>query len=276
MMKDKKKPEQNWTRFIGKEVKVAVSFGIAAAVVCIAIILFAMFSAPGGPATIYRPCGRIVVTSDSKSPNGTVSATFERCRYFIIYDLASKKFKSVINPYFNEMDSGVKSARFIMDRAEEAVITGNIGPLAFQMMENFNMQVYLVHKTTVRDAVKLFLEGGLVNIQSQNLTASRNIPVQSFQQPMQAQAVAWQTGFAGIPQTRTAYCPLCRFIMPLGAHIRTNRIMCPYCPGQSMQIMAPGNQALPPNAGQPQQVGFGQGNRPAAGNPVSRGIIIMR
>ncbi len=276
MVRDKKKPEQNWTRFIGKEVKTAFSFGIAAAAVCIAIILFAMFSAPGGPNTIYRPCGRIVVTSDSKSPDGNVSGTFERCRYFIIYDLATKKFKSVANPYFNEMDSGAKAARLIMDRAEEAVITGNIGPLAFQMMENFNMHVYLVHKTTVRDAIRLFLEGGLVNIQSRDLAASRNIPAQLFQQPMQAQAVAWQPGFAGVRHTRTAYCPLCRFNMPLGMHIRTNRIMCPYCPGQVMQIMAPGNQALPPNAGQPQQVGFGQGNGPAAGNPASRGMVIMR
>ncbi len=277
-MKKKGKGELGWMRFIGKEVRTIFSFGIAAVVVCIVIVLLAMFGAPGGADTTYRPCGRIVITSDSKSPDGSVSSTFERCRYFLTYDLATKRFKAVANPYFNEVNPGAKAARFIANKAEEAVISGNIGPVAYQTLENFNVHVYLVHKTSVRDAVGLFLEGKLIHVEPRNRFGAMNAPGRRAQEAPEIQGVAWRPVFAQgrPPAPRMAYCQLCGLKMPLGAHIRTNRIMCPYCPGQNMQIMAPlNNQMGPPYAGQVQQVGFGPGNGYGAG-AASRGVCILR
>ncbi len=281
--KDKDKGKLDWTKFVGKEVKIIFSFGVAAAVLCVIIALLAMFGAPGGADTIYRPCGRIVITSDSKGPDGFVSSTFERSRYFITYDLATKRFSTTANPYFNEMNPGAKAARFIANKSEEAVISGNIGPAACQTLENFNISVYLVHKTSVRDAIRLFLEGNLIHIKSQSAFGTANL---TPQMPLQARAVAWGGGFAqqgrGPACPRTAYCPQCGLTMPLGAHIQANRIMCPYCPGQIMQIMAPlNNQMGLPAAGQGQRVGFGPGIGPGLGfgsgsRPASRGVCILR
>ncbi len=274
--KDKGTGKLNWTRFVGKEVRIIFSFGVAAAALCVIIALLAMFNAPGGADTIYRPCGRIVITSDSKGPDGSVSSTFERCRYFISYDLATKRFSTAANPYFNEMNPGAREARFIANKSEEAVISGNIGPAAYQTLENFNIDVYLVHKTSVRDAVRLFLEGNLIHVKSQNAFGTANL---TPQRPVQVQAVAWGGGFAGQGRpasTRTAYCAQCGLTMPLGAHIQSNRIMCPYCPGQIMQIMAPlNNQMWLPDTGQGQRVGFGPGIG-AGGRPASRGVLILR
>lgn len=279
--------ELNWMRFVGRDVRKIFFFTIAAVAVCAVISLLAMFGAPGGANSIYRPCGRIVITSDSKSANGFVSSTFERCRYFLIYDLATKKFKAVTNPYFNEVSPGAEAARFIANRAEEAVITGNIGPVAYQTLENFNIQVYLVHKTTVGDAVRLFLAGGLVHVQSANQFGRMNVPTRGTQEPPEApeiQRVAWNPGFAqgSVAGSRTVYCPIGGLTIPLGAHIRINRIMCPYHPGQIMQIIdSAGNQMglapdqFGPGQGQLQRVAFGFGSG-YGGGPASRGVCILR
>ncbi len=279
MKKGKKDSSKlDWMRFIGRDVKRMLSFIIVGTAVCVVIILLAMFSTQGGANTTYRPCGRIVITSDSKSPDGFVSSTFARCRYFLIYDLAAKRFKAVANPYFNEVVPGAKAARLIADRAEEAVITGNIGPVAYQTLENFNIQVYLVHKTSVRDAVKLFLAGGLVHVQPANQFGMMNAPMGRDQEPPEVQEirrVAWNPGFAqgAAVNPRMAYCPLCRLNMPLGPHIRTNWIMCPYHPGQIMQIIdSVGNQT---GQLQAQGVAFGYGGSYGTG-PATRGVVIMK
>ncbi len=284
--KSKDSSELSWTMFVGKDVRKTLFFTIAAVAVCVAIILLAMFSAPGGVNT-YRPCGRIVITSDSKNANGFVTSTFERCRYFLIYDLATKRFKAVANPYFNEVSPGAEAARFIANRAEEAVITGNIGPVAYQTLENFNIQVYLVHKTSVRDAVRLFMAGGLVHVKPANQFGLMNAPARRTQEPPElpeAQRVAWNPGLAqGAPTyQRMAYCPIDGLTIPLGAHIRINRIMCPHHPGQIMQIIDfAGNQAgqapyqIGTGQGQLQRVAFGPGSG-YGGGPVSRGVVIMR
>lgn len=278
--------EFDWKRFVGKDVKRTFFFIITAAVVSAVIILLAMFGTSGGTNTTYRPFGKIVITSDSKNANGVVAATFERSRYFLIYDLATKRFKAVANPFFNQVDPGDKAARFIANRAEEAVIAGNIGTVAFQTLDNFNIQVYLVHKITVREAVKLFLAGGLIHVQSANQFGRMNAPTRREQEPPEipnAQRVAWNPGFSQgtVASPRIAYCPLCRLKMPLGAHIRTNRIMCPYHPSQIMQIIDPaGNQIgqVPQQIGigRAQRIGFGTGGSFNSAPKRSRGVVVMR
>ncbi len=279
--KNESRGKLGWTKFIGKDVKLVLSLTVASVAVCAVLILLAMFSAPEGPATAYRPHGRIVITSDSKSPDGFVSATFARCRYFLIYDLATKRFKALANPYFNEVGPGASSARFIANRAEEAVISGNIGPVAYQTLENFNIQVYLVHKTSIRDAVRLFLEGRLVHVKPRNQLGFTNVPPRQELEPPERAAIqraAWNPAFGGAQSSRMAYCPIGGLLMPLGPHIQTNRIMCPYHPGQVMQIMVPSQHqnGIGPYSNQVgqvqgQRVGFGYG-----GGPATRGVVVLR
>ncbi len=283
MKKEKKdNSELGWMRFVRNDVRRTLFFIIAGVTLCAVIISLAMFGTLGGANTLYRPHGRIVVTSDSKDADGVVSSTFESCRYFLIYDLATKRFKAVVNPYFNQENSGAKAARFIANRAEEAVITGNIGPVAYQSLDNFNIHVYLVHKTSARDAVRLFLEGGLVYVRSANQFGLMNTAPNRFGQELPeapevpgGQRVAWNPGFAqgAAVSPRTAYCPIDGFTIPLGEHIRTNRIMCPYHPAQIMRIIdSAGNQM---GRGQTQRVAFGSGGG-NGGAPASRGVVLMR
>ncbi len=264
----------NWTKFLGKEFKRMFIFIIAAIAVCIGLIVLALFSAPTGGGGTFRPHGRIVITSDSKSPDGIVSATFERCRYFVIYDLASKKFSAMRNPFFNEGNPGVQEAHLIANKNEEAVITGNIGAAAFHTLENFNIQIYLVPKISVRNAVERFLDGRLVHINTPNQMGLVNAPNVFSQQPqpLEMQQAAWNTALFQNPVAshRTAYCPKCGLKMPLGSHIRTNRVMCPYCPGQNMQIMTPAG----PTMGQVQPVGFPRSSN--RGGMTTRGVVVLK
>ncbi len=275
--KTKNVESSSWTKFLGDDLKKMFIFVTAAVIVCIGLMVLAMFSPSSGGGGTFRPHGRIVITSDSKSPDGTVSATFERCRYFIIYDLAKKRFSAVANPFFNEGNPGVQEANFIANKNEEAIITGNISSAAFHTLENYNIQIYLVPKMSVRNAVRRFLDGRLVHINTPNQMGLVNAPGGFFQQPAQTlemQRAAWN---APLPQTpvashRMAYCPRCGLQMPLGSHIRTNRIMCPYCPGQNMQIMMSDG----PTIGQAQPVGFGGSRGGSTGGMVTRGVVVLK
>lgn len=274
---DKNKP--GWAKFVGKETKIKISFIAFAVALCAILIIAAVATSLGGTTAIFRPCGKVVIASESKNVDGLVSATFERCRFFIIYNLATKKYKAIANPYFSESNLGDKAAQFITNRAEEAVISGNIGPLAYQTLENSNVHVYLVSKMSVRSAVKKFLEGKLVHIESRNLFGYTDFSVQPAQQAIGGQQIAFTSPLVGANGSRTAVCPLCRLRMPLGAHIQTHRIMCPNCPHQRMQIIgAAGNYPMQQQGqmqGQGQRIGFIPGNVFNQNMP-GRGICVLK
>lgn len=273
MGKKKDEGALSWKKFVGKETKIKIFCMIGTVALFTILVVAGIINSPGGVNALFRPVGKVVIASESKSVDGLVSATFERCRYFIIYDLGTRKFKALANPYFNEFNAGGKAAQFIADRAEEAVISGNIGPLAFQTLENSNIHVYLVPKTSVRNAVKRFLEGKLVHMESRNLFGYTNSQTQPIQRAIATQQVAFNSPIIEVNGPRTAFCPLCKLRMPLGPHIRTNRVMCPNCPHQKMQIIeAPGNQ---PIQGQSQRIGFIPGNTFNRSVP-SRGIVILK
>lgn len=273
MKKNKDGNKQNWKNFVSRETKMKISFISIAIALCAVLVVFGIINSLGGVSSIFRPCGKIVIASESKSVDGLVSATFERCRYFIVYDLATKKFKAIANPYFSEFNIGDKAAQFIVNRAEEAVISGNIGPLAFQTLESSNIHVYLTPKTSVRNAVKRFLEGKLVHMESSSLFGYTDFQTQPLQRAIATQQVAFNSPLINVQGLRIAFCPHCKLRMPLGSHIRTNKVMCPNCPHQKMQIIGAAENR--PMRGQSQQIGFIPGsifNRNATG----RGICVLK
>ncbi len=273
MGKSKDGGKPSWKKFVGRETKIKISCIAVTIVLCAILIVAGVVNSPGGVNAIFRPFGKVVIASESKSVDGLVSATFERCRYFIVYNLATKKFKALANPYFNEFNAGDKAAQFIADRAEEAVISGNMGPLAYQTLENSNIHVYLVPKMSVRNAVKRFLEGKLVHMESQNLFGYTNSQAQPMQRAIATQQVAFNPPLTDVQGLRVAFCPHCNLRMPLGTHIRTNRVMCPFCLNQKMQIIeGVGNQ---PIQRQGQQIGFIPGSAFNRSAP-SRGIVVLK
>jgi predicted Fe-Mo cluster-binding NifX family protein len=73
-------------------------------------------------------------------------------------------FEAVDNPAVGAAGgAGIQAAQFIVEQGADAVISGNVGPNAFDVLEAANVPVYLFNGGTVRDAVTAYKAGDLPN-----------------------------------------------------------------------------------------------------------------
>jgi predicted Fe-Mo cluster-binding NifX family protein len=112
---------------------------------------------------------KIAVTSTGNNLNSEVSSVFGRCPYFIVADMEDdeiKEISSVENPARNERGAGNIAAQFIVDRGVEILISGELGPIAFNILKNAEIKTYKLESGNVKTNLKLFNEGKLEEITS--------------------------------------------------------------------------------------------------------------
>lgn len=105
---------------------------------------------------------RIVVSAQEGSLDAPISAVFGRCPAFVIIDTATMQFEAVPNPAISQGGgAGVQSAQWVVNSGARAVLTGNLGPNAFAVLQAAGVPGYLVSEGTVRQAVEAFQSGRL-------------------------------------------------------------------------------------------------------------------
>lgn len=105
---------------------------------------------------------KIAVTSQGHDLNAPVDTRFGRCAYFIIIDAETESFEAVSNPAVDAMGgAGPQAAQTIAEKGAEAVITGNVGPNAFQTLKAANIRIYQVASRTVQGALTQYKAGRL-------------------------------------------------------------------------------------------------------------------
>lgn len=105
---------------------------------------------------------KIAITSQEKDLNAEVDSRFGRCQYFIIYDVDKGDFESLENPNVSAGGgAGIQAAKTISEKGAEAVLTGNVGPNAFDTLSAAGIAVYTGISGKVIDAVGQFKEGNL-------------------------------------------------------------------------------------------------------------------
>ena len=94
---------------------------------------------------------KVAVSSTGKKIESAVSNVFGRAPYFIIADVEEgriKEWKAVENINTERLGNvGVMSAQKIAEEGAELLVSGNVGPRASQVLEQFNIKT--VKKTGV-------------------------------------------------------------------------------------------------------------------------------
>lgn len=104
----------------------------------------------------------ICVTSTGDNPDSAVDPRFGRCTYFIILDPESLEFKALPNPNLDSAGgAGIQSAQLVANEEVEAVLTGNVGPNAYQTLSALKIKVFIGACGTVRQAIADFKAGKL-------------------------------------------------------------------------------------------------------------------
>lgn len=105
---------------------------------------------------------KVVVTSSGAGLDAPASPVFGRCRAYVFVDTESMEAETLENPAMNAAGgAGIQAAQFVVEQGAEAVITGNVGPNAYNVFQAAKVPCYLLEEGSVREAVEAFKEDRL-------------------------------------------------------------------------------------------------------------------
>jgi predicted Fe-Mo cluster-binding NifX family protein len=103
---------------------------------------------------------KICVTSQGDSLDSQVDSRFGRCQNFIIIDSETLEFEAVTNPNIDGMGGvGVQSGQFMSEKGVKTVLTGNVGPNAFETLKAANIEVITGVSGDIKSVIEKFNKG---------------------------------------------------------------------------------------------------------------------
>jgi predicted Fe-Mo cluster-binding NifX family protein len=115
---------------------------------------------------------KIVVSSQGGTLDAPASPVFGRCPTFVFVDSETMVTEAVANPAMNQGGgAGIQAAQFVVNRGAGTVLTGNLGPNAFDVLRAAGVPGYLVGEGTVGQAVAALLAGQLQPMAGANVAA---------------------------------------------------------------------------------------------------------
>lgn len=105
---------------------------------------------------------KIAVSATGPDLDAEVDPRFGRCQYFIIVEPETMQFEIVANSSAVAAGgAGISAAQMIAGKGVEAVLTGNCGPNAYQVLSPAGITVITGMSGMVRDAVQSYKSGNL-------------------------------------------------------------------------------------------------------------------
>jgi predicted Fe-Mo cluster-binding NifX family protein len=105
---------------------------------------------------------KVCVTSEGKTLDSPVDAHFGRCRYFLIVETDTMDYEVIENAHLGVSGgAGVQSGQLMSAQNVLAVLTGNVGPNAFQTLNAAGVDMYTGVQGSVREALDRFISGQL-------------------------------------------------------------------------------------------------------------------
>jgi len=110
---------------------------------------------------------KICITSMGEDINAEVDPRFGRCKYFLIVDTETMDAESVSNEGISSSGgAGIQAAQMVAKTGAVTVITGNIGPNAFQTLTAAGIKVITGVNGNINQVVAKFKKGELKEIKS--------------------------------------------------------------------------------------------------------------
>lgn len=110
---------------------------------------------------------KIAISAEGKNKENLLDRRFGRCDYFLIYDTETGEFKAIGN---NGVSSGggagIAAASQLIEENVSAIITGNLGPNAFELVEKAGIKAYSCEVLPVFRVVEMFQKNQLSEIKA--------------------------------------------------------------------------------------------------------------
>lgn len=102
----------------------------------------------------------VCITATDKHLDAPVDPTFGRARYFLVVDTDTETC-DVVENMPSAHGAGVQAAQIMVDKLVSAVLTGNVGPNAYQGLTAAGIKVFVGAKGTARETLRAYKNGAL-------------------------------------------------------------------------------------------------------------------
>ena len=105
---------------------------------------------------------KICVTASGNMLDAPVDPRVGRASYFLIVDSETMAFEAVSNTATGAMSgAGIQAAQTIASKGVNVLITGNVGPNAFQALASAGIKIVVGASGTVREVIEKYKRGEL-------------------------------------------------------------------------------------------------------------------
>jgi predicted Fe-Mo cluster-binding NifX family protein len=113
---------------------------------------------------------KVAISTDGQELGSRVSPIFGRCPYFLIVELDGEKIRDheVVENTAMEKASGAgtEATQVVGEKDVDIVISGGIGPKAFQALKKWDIEPYEGEPGSVEDNITKFSKGDLKKIEN--------------------------------------------------------------------------------------------------------------
>jgi predicted Fe-Mo cluster-binding NifX family protein len=105
---------------------------------------------------------KVCLTSTGPNLDSEMDPRFGRCQYFLFVDPESLELEAVENPNLAVAGgAGIQSAQFVANKGVEAIITGQVGPNAFSVLQSAGVNILIAASGQVRELLEKYRSAGL-------------------------------------------------------------------------------------------------------------------
>ena len=108
---------------------------------------------------------KIAIASSGKKLDSRVDPRFGRCPYYLIVDSQSDELEVMENKAGQAFrGAGISAAQVVTSKGVKAVMAGNFGPNAFNVLSGAGIKIFFAVGITVGEALKKFKENKLQEV----------------------------------------------------------------------------------------------------------------
>ncbi len=120
---------------------------------------------------------RICITSEGTGLDSKVDPRFGRCQYFVIVDTDTMEFEAIKNPNLESMGgAGIQSGQLVAAARVKAVLTGNVGPNAFQTLQAAKVEIFTGASGTLNEVIDSFKKGAFKAVSGPSVGSHSGMP----------------------------------------------------------------------------------------------------
>ena len=100
---------------------------------------------------------KIAISATGKSSDSLLDMRFGRCEYFQIHDTNTGEIKSLENKgKLASGGAGIAASNQLIDEKVDVIITGNLGPNAFELIEKEGIKAYKCKDMAIRSVLEKY------------------------------------------------------------------------------------------------------------------------